>query len=102
MQGLRIQAISLFQLIPYSVIVIIMVCTGGSPYGTVIRKFGCSKGVIIPTALLNELNLDINENIDVKIENGRIVIEPVHKLGYSLEDMLIQCAPASMALDEKV
>jgi len=46
---------------------------------TVIRKYGNSKGVIIPAALLKELDLDVNEKIDVKTENGRIIIEPVRQ-----------------------
>ena len=68
---------------------------------TVIRKYGNSKGVIIPAALLKELDLDVNEKIDVKSENGRIVIEPVRKPEYSLNELLAQCEPEAMALDDE-
>ncbi|MBJ7267761.1 AbrB/MazE/SpoVT family DNA-binding domain-containing protein [Idiomarina abyssalis] len=67
---------------------------------TAIRKFGNSKGTIIPAALLRELQLDINDEVDAKVENGRIVIEPVHKVEYSLDQLLAQCSPEKMALDE--
>jgi len=67
---------------------------------TAIRKFGNSKGTIIPAALLRQLKLDINDEVDAKVENGRIVIEPVHKVEYSLDQLLAQCSPEKMALDE--
>ena len=67
---------------------------------TVIRKYGNSKGVIIPAALLKELDLDVNEKIDVKTENGRIIIEPVRQPEYSLDELLAQCSPETMTLDD--
>lgn len=68
---------------------------------TVIRKYGNSKGVIIPAALLKELNLDVNERIDVKAENGRIIIEPVRQPEYCLDELLAQCSPEAMTLDDE-
>ena len=68
---------------------------------TVIRKFGNSKGAIIPAALLKELNLDVNQKIDVKSENGRIIIEAVRKPEYSLVELLAQCAQESIVLDDE-
>ena len=68
---------------------------------TVIRKYGNSKGVIIPAALLKELALDVNEKIDVKAENGRIIIEPVRQPEYSLDELLAQCSPEAMTLDDE-
>ncbi len=68
---------------------------------TVIRKYGNSKGIIIPAALLKELDLDVDVKIDVKSENGRIVIEPVRKPNYFLDELLAQCSPESMTLDDE-
>ncbi|WP_218309714.1 AbrB/MazE/SpoVT family DNA-binding domain-containing protein [Alteromonas antoniana] len=68
---------------------------------TVIRKYGNSKGVIIPAALLKELNLDVNEKIDVKVENGRIIIAPVRKPEYPLEELLAQCSQKAMILSDE-
>lgn len=67
---------------------------------TVIRKFGNSKGAIIPAVLLKELGLDVNDKIDAKAENGRLVIEPVSKQEYSLSDLLEQSKGVDMSLDE--
>ena len=68
---------------------------------TTIRKFGNSKGAIIPAALLKELGLDVNDRIDAKTENGRIVLQPFSKPEYSLDDLLAQCSPDVMALDDE-
>ncbi|MCO4320026.1 AbrB/MazE/SpoVT family DNA-binding domain-containing protein [Aliidiomarina quisquiliarum] len=68
---------------------------------TAIRKFGNSKGAIIPAALLRELNLNENDQMDVKAENGRIVLEPFSKAEYSLDELLAQCEPEAMVLDEQ-
>ena len=46
---------------------------------TTIRKFGNSKGAIIPAVLLKELNLDVNDKVDAKAVDGRIVIEAISK-----------------------
>ena len=68
---------------------------------TVILKTDCFNVVIIPTVLLKELNLDVNDKVEIKIKNGRILIEPVNKLEYSLEELLAQCEPEAMVMDEE-
>lgn len=68
---------------------------------TAIRKFGNSRGAIIPAALLRELNLNENDQLSIKAENGRIVLEPFSKVEYSLDELLAQCEPGVMALDEQ-
>jgi antitoxin MazE len=68
---------------------------------TTIRKFGNSKGVIIPAVLLKELNLDVNDKVDAKAVDGRIVIEAISKPEYSLNELLSQCNESSMALDKE-
>lgn len=68
---------------------------------TAIRKFGNSRGAIIPAALLRELNLNENDQVDVKAENGRIILEPFSKVEYSLDELLAQCEPEVMTLDEQ-
>lgn len=68
---------------------------------TAIRKFGNSKGAIIPIAILRELNLDEHDQVEVRIENGRIILEPFNKIEYSLDELLAQCEPEAMVLDEQ-
>ncbi|SEI11561.1 antitoxin MazE [Rhizobium tibeticum] len=42
-----------------------------------IKKFGNSAGVIIPKPLLSELGAQAGDEVDLRVENGRIVIERV-------------------------
>ena len=69
---------------------------------TIIRKFGNSKGAIIPAALLKELDLDVNHKVDAKVESGRIVIEPILETPeYSLDELLAQSPAESVALTDE-
>jgi antitoxin MazE len=45
---------------------------------TAIRKMGNSQGVIIPKPLLTEIGAAANDHVDIKVENGRIVIAPLN------------------------
>ncbi len=42
---------------------------------TSLRKIGNSRGIIIPTALL--ATCDIEAEVEMRVENNRIIIEPV-------------------------
>jgi antitoxin MazE len=44
---------------------------------TSIIAIGTSKGVIIPSHALKELNLSLRSSVDVEVSNGSIVIKPV-------------------------
>ncbi len=68
---------------------------------SIIQKLGDSKAIIIPAALMRELGLDVNDEVEVKLENGRIVIELCNKPDYSLDELLAQCEPEAMVLDEE-
>lgn len=56
-----------------------------------IRKFGNSKGVIIPAKLLRELTLAENDKVNINVENGRLTITPLVKEKYSLEALIKKC-----------
>jgi antitoxin MazE len=43
---------------------------------TAIRRMGNSQGVIIPKPLLNELGIDTNDPVDLKVIKGKLVISP--------------------------
>ncbi|MBO9492207.1 hypothetical protein J7384_17735 [Endozoicomonas sp. G2_1] len=69
---------------------------------TTIRKFGNSKGAIIPAVLLKELELDVNHKVDAKVESGRLVIEPIiEKPEYTLDQLLAQSSPESVTLNDE-
>jgi antitoxin MazE len=44
---------------------------------TALRKMGNSTGMIVPRAILDELGSAIGEDLDIKVENGRLVAAPV-------------------------
>jgi antitoxin MazE len=46
---------------------------------TAIRKMGNSHGVIIPKPLLAEVGARANDQVNLGVENGRIVIAPIRK-----------------------
>ena len=42
-----------------------------------VRKWGNSPSVRIPASVMAELGLHIDQLVDVRAENGRIVVEPI-------------------------
>ncbi len=46
---------------------------------TSIRKMGNSSGVIIPKAILAELKVAAGDAVEMRAENGKVLIEPIRK-----------------------
>lgn len=44
-----------------------------------VAQWGNAKAVRIPSAILNMLSLDVGDKLDMKVESGKLVIEPVKK-----------------------
>ena len=44
---------------------------------TAVRKMGNSAGVIVPKALLDDLQIGIGQQLDIRVEAGRLVASPV-------------------------
>jgi antitoxin MazE len=53
-----------------------------------VRKWGNSAAVRIPAPVMRAMRLDLDEIVDVREEAGRIVIEPVRRKAYDLDDLL--------------
>jgi antitoxin MazE len=53
-----------------------------------VRKWGNSAAVRIPAAVMQAVRLDLDETVDVREEAGRIVIEPVRRKVYNLDELL--------------
>ncbi len=53
-----------------------------------VRKWGNSAAVTIPASVMKAVQLDLNEVVEVRVETGRIVIEPVRQKTYVLDDLL--------------
>lgn len=55
---------------------------------TVVKKWGNSAAVRIPAAVLEAAHLGIDQSVDVREEQGRIVIEPTRSTVYSLAELV--------------
>lgn len=55
---------------------------------TDIKKWGNSAVVRLPATMLAELKLAVGAPVELKAEDGRIIIEPSAKPVYKLDDLL--------------
>ena len=57
----------------------------------ILRKWGNSIGLRIPTGLMAELNLSENSTVELRVEDGKLIVSPKQRRGkwkYSLEELL--------------
>lgn len=67
-----------------------------------IKRWGNSLATRIPKAVVESINLRLDQEVDIEAVDGKIVITPIEgKKEYKLEDLLGQCKPGSMKLDEE-
>jgi antitoxin MazE len=65
----------------------------------VLRKWGNSIGLRIPTGLIAELNLSENSTVDLKVEDGKLIVAPKQqgrKWKYSLGELLAGVTPENI------
>ena len=60
-----------------------------------VKKWGNSASVRIPAAILDAVHVRIDQDVDIRAENGRIVIEPLRKQ-VTLESLLSQVTPDNL------
>ena len=53
-----------------------------------VKKWGNSAAVRIPASVMHATIIDLDEVVDVREEDGRIVIEPVRQKRYELNALL--------------
>jgi len=54
----------------------------------IVKKWGNSAAVRIPAAILKAANIEIEQHVDVREEQGQIVIVPVRRKVYDLADLV--------------
>jgi antitoxin MazE len=54
----------------------------------VVKKWGNSASIRIPATVLKAARIEIDDPVDVREEQGRIVVEPLHPASYDLADLL--------------
>jgi antitoxin MazE len=55
---------------------------------TVIRKWGNSPAVRLPVSVMSAAKLELEQKVQVTVEDGRIIIEPVGGAEYSLDQLV--------------
>lgn len=66
---------------------------------TVIRKWGNSPALRLPTAILREAGYRLEQKVDLVVSRGRIIIEPSKRVEYDL-DALVNGIHAGNTHDE--
>lgn len=56
--------------------------------GIHIRKWGNSAAVRLPAGVLERAGLSIDDPVEVRVEDGRIVIEPVKPTHINLDELI--------------
>jgi len=62
----------------------------------VIKKWGNSAAVRLPSSMMKSLNLEIDDTVDIKVEHGTIVIEPMRASEYVLGQLLAAIKPRNL------
>ncbi len=58
---------------------------------TQIGRWGNSLAIRIPKYIVDELALTVNGEVDCRLENGVLIIQPINQLGkYSLQQLISQ------------
>ena len=66
-----------------------------------LRNRGRSVIMTIPQEILRLIDLSAGTKVDMNVHDGKLVIEPKEKPGYSLAELLTTCTEENMALTEE-
>jgi antitoxin MazE len=61
-----------------------------------IKKWGNSAAIRIPAAVLEATRLRLDEPVEIREEEGRIVIEPIRAKSYDLDELLKKVTPENI------
>ena len=65
----------------------------------IVKKWGNSASVRIPARVMAAADIAIDQAVDVREENGRIIIEPIRAPAYDLDAMLAEMEPETFHED---
>ena len=70
---------------------------------TNLRKVGGSIMLTVPPAILDILHLHAGATVGLAVDHGRLVVEPILRPRYSLDDLLAQCdASVEVSAEDRV
>ena len=61
-----------------------------------LRTVGGSVMLAIPKSVLDGLGLAANEKVELRLDEGRLVIEPRRRPKYTLDELVAQCTPVEV------
>lgn len=64
-----------------------------------LRALGGSVVMAVPRQILSMLHLGAGSQVDVSVENGRLVVEPKVKPRYTLAELLARCTEENMTVN---
>lgn len=66
-----------------------------------IQKWGNSQGIRIPLKVLKNSDIDIGEEIEIVVEDGKIILTPTHKIHgrFAIKDLVAEM-PADYQVEE--
>ena len=67
----------------------------------VLRQVGGSVMLSLPQAFLKQLNLSAKSNVDLSLKNGKLIVEPINKPKYTLDELLAQSDYSGSINDEE-
>ncbi|HMK89255.1 MAG TPA: AbrB/MazE/SpoVT family DNA-binding domain-containing protein [Methylocystis sp.] len=62
----------------------------------VLRKWGNSAALRLPAAVMAEAHLELDQDVELHVKDGRIIVEPAAPVGPSLEDLLAGVTPENL------
>jgi len=62
--------------------------TKAAQMNTVIRKWGNSPALRLPTAVLKEAGYQLEQNVELIVSKGRIIIQHSQKIEYDIESLV--------------
>jgi antitoxin MazE len=62
----------------------------------VVKKWGNSASVRIPAAIMEAANVSLDEAVDIREEDGRIVLEPIRPAQFDLEQLVAGITEANL------
>jgi antitoxin ChpS len=63
-----------------------------------LRTLGGSVVIAVPKRILELIHIGPGSKVEMNVENGRLVVQPLLKPKYKLADLLAQCKPSDFKL----
>jgi antitoxin ChpS len=68
---------------------------GSTMHTTTLRKVGGSVMLAVPPAVLDILELRAGATVGVEVDAGRLIVAPLRRPRYSLDELLARCDPGA-------